>query len=115
MFGQFLDYMHFLHRIDDGHWIRWPIGGITTSWITGMWAQVDGTHAVNLIALGILGVGSSCLGLWRLYEVQSIKIKEARALSEIAIAEARRSSLTRVPDIIVTQAMPPMDPKGPPK
>lgn len=109
----------FLHHPWTSHvgtekWWGWPLGGIGTSWITGLWAQVDGTSMVNLIALGILGIGTSCIGVWRFLEVQRIRIDEERRRSLIRIDEERRASLARVPDVTIVSPATPPGPSGPP-
>lgn len=108
--------LDFLERIDQGHWLRWPVAGIGSSWIGGVWAQIDGTHIVNLIALCILAIGGSIMGIWRSYDNKQIQAREKRRLSdikvseaaleehrlsEIRIAEAERLSFARVPGSIL--------------
>lgn len=105
--------MNLLERIDRGHWPCWPIGGIGSSEVLGVVGQVEGTHTVNLIAIGILGIGTSCVGLWRFFEVQSSRVREERELAKIRVDEARRASLARVPEIIIVTPSMPSQPSPP--
>lgn len=104
---------HHVGQIGHERWWGWPLTGIGTSWIAGLWAQVDGTSVVNLIALGIVGIGSSCIGLWRLYEVQRIRIEEERRRSKIRTDEEARASLARVPRVTIVSPGTTPDPDGP--
>lgn len=66
--------------------LKWPAGGIGLSTLFAQAGNVAESHVVNVIALGILSVGSAAIGLWRFW-----------MLAQIDIDEKRRESLARVP------------------
>lgn len=110
-----------ISRVDHDRWWAWPTGGISLSWIGGIIGQVDGTHLINLTAMGIFSCGASFLGLFRLWELNQarklkqgrldeIEVEKARDLKQIEIDEARRASLARIPiSTIVATTEPPPD------
>lgn len=95
------DHLHHLSRLGQERWWGWPLGGISLSWAGGLLAEIDGTAQVNLIAMGILAIGSSLLGLWRLWESNQVRRWKEREIAEIEIDEARRASLARTPIVTI--------------
>lgn len=71
---------------------KWPVGGLGLSAIYAQVADAAQSHVVNLVAVGVLGVGSALIGLWRMY-----------MLARIDIAEKERQSFARVPAIKIAE------------
>lgn len=78
--------------------LKWPAGGIGLSSLFGQAGNVAESHVVNVIALGVLSVGSAAIGLWRFWMLAQIDIDEKRRESFARVPAARRPQAPAPPD-----------------
>lgn len=85
--------MEHIERFGGLKWLRVPMAGIGASEAGALLMQIDLAHILPLVGLGITAIGTAAIGLWHLWQLKQIQIREQSRMSDLRVERQRLEDL----------------------